>query len=467
MAPTRRALGLAVLALSLLGSRAAAGPDARSFRPDANGDLERRLPLDGARRHASEPPREAQRPKGGFQLGLDGRHGYDADTYLATGIDNTEMRALLESLGAVLVTLVSFEAADLQGLDALFIAQPYTQNDGDGYTASEIAAIQAFVQQGGSLLVHAEGGSGGDELMANLNELVAPWGVAFAASPSLASGHVVRDFLPHPLTTGITEFGVDYIRPLVTLGPPAVDITSGTGPDDVIAALDSADGAGCVVFLGDMSCWHGATGGSDYPITALDNQAMLENVTRHFMSAECSSVAPCVAVAALTGPAELCEGEAFTLDASGSAVPGCPEALEYRWLRDGAEVEPWSDAATLGQVAELDATYGVEVRCPSDPGCVDEAEHPLLVVPDEPPPALPNLLLAFKQPDAILFTWEDTGVFEHHLRRHSDPRFDRASSALVGAVQDVELLVPGELTRPPDLIFYLVFGANCAGTEEL
>jgi PKD repeat protein len=85
----------------------------------------------------------------------------------------------------------------------------------------------------------------------------------------------VRGFVPHPVTDGITSIGVDFQRPLLSMRSPAVDLTLGSGADDILAAVWGQQGAGNVVLISDVSLWGNAT---DRSIDFGDNRLLLLNI---------------------------------------------------------------------------------------------------------------------------------------------------------------------------------------------
>jgi hypothetical protein len=213
-------------------------------------------------------------------IGIDSRDGEDASAILATGNDFDTFRDTITELGYTIIPISSFEAADLVGLDSLILKQPNSYYSPTGFSASEISAIHAFVNGGGGLVVHAEGGSGSETYFSNVNSLVSPYGVIYADSATEASGHTITDLVAHPVTEGVTMFGVDYQRQFISITSPAVDLTIGSGPDDALAVINGVGGAGNVVLLTDSSLWSDLGAGSDRPITFGDNQLLLKNIVQ-------------------------------------------------------------------------------------------------------------------------------------------------------------------------------------------
>ncbi|MGD8500905.1 MAG: PEP-CTERM sorting domain-containing protein [Phycisphaerales bacterium] len=211
-------------------------------------------------------------------IGIDSRHGVLDSATLGAGDAFGTFRRAITALGHTIMPLSSFETADLAGLDTLVLNHAYSQNNPAGYSASEISAIHVFVNGGGGLVVHAEGGYGSDAYVDNLNILVSPYGVTYAASATEESGHTITDLAVHPVTNGVTMFGVDYQRREISITAPAIDLTIGSGPDDALAVVDGVGGAGNVVLLSDTSMWSNPGAGSDRSLTFGDNQLLLENI---------------------------------------------------------------------------------------------------------------------------------------------------------------------------------------------
>ncbi len=222
---------------------------------------------------------------GAAVIGLDEIHHNDPSESLATGSNFAQMRSIITAEGNTIVPLTSFNASDLAGLDAAFFTIHFGaagQSDGHPYSASEISAIQAFVGSKAVFLSDTSlwgvstgadrdlgsgnnatllrnvlsfvGGGGGVFLadaangfdVANFNDLVSPYGVTYASSPTDGSGRTVSGFVPHPLTQGVTQLGVDFQLPM-TVTAPALDLTTGGGQDNVLAVYTPEPAAPAVL----------------------------------------------------------------------------------------------------------------------------------------------------------------------------------------------------------------------------
>jgi len=207
-------------------------------------------------------------------IGVDNVHGFDSDAFLASGTELSSFRATITGAGHTIVPLTSFSAAALSGVDAVIIRNPYASNAHTAFTAGETTAIRAladknavflddvsiwrndgsgadhpigfgdnqlllqnilsFISGGGALFL---GENGGGFEIGSMNDLIAPYGASFATSTSDASGLIVDGFVPHPVTVGLQQIGVDFHLPLTVTGP-AIDLTTGTGNQNVLAVFN-------------------------------------------------------------------------------------------------------------------------------------------------------------------------------------------------------------------------------------
>jgi hypothetical protein len=213
----------------------------------------------------------------------------DGSDNLGTGCNFDAFRTTIVELGHEILLKYSFETGDLQNLDALIVGQPYKQNPQAGFSPSEIMAIDTFVRNGDGLIVIADGGVGSDEMVDNLNSLVAPFGVVYASTATEGSGYDITNLVSHPVTAGVDIFGVDYQRRLSIIGSPTIDLTIGSGADDALAVVCGVGRAGNVVLVSDMM-WPDPDVGSDRHITFGDNQLLLENIIQYTVPEPASMV---------------------------------------------------------------------------------------------------------------------------------------------------------------------------------
>jgi hypothetical protein len=213
-------------------------------------------------------------------IGLDSRNGMYDSTIFATGDEYDTFRATITSLGHTIVPVSSFETEDLVGLDCLMLKQPYSVNSPAGFSDSEISAIHDFVDTSGGLVVHAEGGSGSEDFVDNLNSLVSPYGVVYADMATANSGVAITGLVAHPVTNGVTMIGVDYQRKLISITSPAIDMTIKSGEYNVLAVVNGIGGAGNIVMLSDTTLWKDPEAGSNYSIISGNNRLLLENIVQ-------------------------------------------------------------------------------------------------------------------------------------------------------------------------------------------
>ncbi len=212
--------------------------------------------------------------KGGLIIGVDNRFPAP-DSSFASSSSFDEFRAELSSGGNTIVPLSSFLAADLAALDFLVINQPYRGFGAVTLSVQEIADIHDFVsgnfvafgdasmfsdtgagsdrdisfgdnrqlltnavdfvgQRAGSAMFFGDGATGANH--DDLSALVAPYGLTYSTSLHNGNGITLTpDFVPHPVTQGVTTIGMD-LRRLLTTQAPAVDLTVGSGTFDFVAA---------------------------------------------------------------------------------------------------------------------------------------------------------------------------------------------------------------------------------------
>jgi hypothetical protein len=181
-------------------------------------------------------------------------------------------RAALINAGHTLSNLPgspgAITGAALAGHDVFF-----TGTLDQSYTASEIQALQSYVDAGGCVLVTHDGGWSSDDATPSVNTFLSPYGMQMAGGATYASGVVVTGFVDHCLTDGVQTLGLDYVRELSVINAPAVDLT--TGSVEILAVYENN---GSVAVLGDDTLWSDPGGTTDYDITDYDNQAVLLNL---------------------------------------------------------------------------------------------------------------------------------------------------------------------------------------------
>lgn len=215
----------------------------------------------------------------GKKIGIDAVNGSNGDNILYDGSNFDEFRTKIDSMGHTLVPVYSFMYDELSEVDMLIVKQPYPDTNPNGFLPDMIDSIHKFVEiKAGGLLIMAEVGVYDDDLEANFNDLVNPYGVSLDSGPSENNGHTITDFLNHPVTEGITSIGVDGQRRITSFADPAVDLTTGSGADDFIAAIFGGMGHGNVVIISDTTIWKDTGLTTDRDFGFDDNELLLENV---------------------------------------------------------------------------------------------------------------------------------------------------------------------------------------------
>ena len=214
----------------------------------------------------------------GETIGIDDRGGGGANDQLGSGADFSEWRAAIEGLGHTIVPLSGFTAADLAGLDAVFLRQPAWV--GIALGATEVADLLAFNAAGGGLWLMGEGGFSTTTTVGSFNQLATPLGVTYSPLVFDALGLAVSAFVAHEVTNGVVSYGVDFHRPMSSVAP-VLDLTTFIGNEDVLCVRDGTGGAGNVAFTDDTSCWTNAAVGADFGIESVSNRILLENVVAY------------------------------------------------------------------------------------------------------------------------------------------------------------------------------------------
>lgn len=220
-------------------------------------------------------------------IGLDAVHAAGTPESLGEGWWYANMRMELEAAGYSLQMLHDFKPESLAACDSIFVAQArYIDNM---FSAEEIVNIHAYVEGGKGLLTFAEGGYSTHATTNNLNDLLAPYGVAVNSVPTSGNGYLVNGFVSHPVTSGIESIGLDYQRRLISITAPAIDLTLGSEENDMLAVVDGINGSGNVVIMSDMAPF-GFSSHGDTDIHQHDNLQLLMNVSGYVTVPEPSTV---------------------------------------------------------------------------------------------------------------------------------------------------------------------------------
>lgn len=276
-------------------------------------------------------------PASAARIGLDAVNGPGSTPInkFGFGANFEEFRATVLGLGHEIVPLTSFLPADLVGLDAVLVAQPY---DAQFISVAERQAIRQFVEAGGGLVLVADGGTNAQ--VETFDLLAAEFGCEY--DPSIGVNPVgtqVDAPLLHPTTLGVGSFGVDFHRPLITISSPAVDLTSGRGAQDTLAVIDRFLGGGNVVLLTDADAFRNGTS-NQFDIDSLDNRRLVETVVT-FVTAPTDPilVPPAPGVAGRTNRLAVANGDpgslvVFALGVTGGVTPtGCGASLAIAGAR--------------------------------------------------------------------------------------------------------------------------------------
>ncbi len=206
-----------------------------------------------------------------FRVGLDAIHGNDGNDSLFAGSDFVTFRSVVTDGGDLVEPLVTFDAAELQGVNAVVIKQPYWP---DTISDSVVSALTAFVAGGGGLLVIADGGTYAQ--VSNINKVASVFGVRFSSNEEWLNGIGAIALGSHPVMNGVSAFGVVYGLPMSQVNAPAVSISQPA----VLAAADGIAPAGNVILIGDSTVWSNSPN-APYDIDDWDSQQLLRNVIAH------------------------------------------------------------------------------------------------------------------------------------------------------------------------------------------
>lgn len=221
---------------------------------------------------------------GKLQLGIDATHGPLGQAALAS---YSGLQGVIGSQGYSLSTISSGFESSLDNLDVLLLISP-----SQSFSASEMAAIQAFVLSGRKLIVTGEWAGYGGFDAAAANQMLSPLGLQFGADTLREGGSGFLDvtrFETHPITSGLKELKF-YQSGSVRLGeggkgtllartaPESFQIVSNTGSFGVVLA--GTYGSGKVILVGDSSCWSSedSDGNGTPNLAEADNRKLFEQI---------------------------------------------------------------------------------------------------------------------------------------------------------------------------------------------
>lgn len=209
-------------------------------------------------------------------IGIDALHLLNPEDNLFDGTDYHDFRQTIVDLGHTIHPLYSFEASDLDGLDAIILRIPidpmFQDLEFPEFTKSEIGAIHSFVNRKAVFLsdnsIWADAGVGdrpidfgnnrlllsnavdwishgggglflgdyaGGEILTNFNDLVAQYGIRYTLNERDPMGKTITNLAPHSVTSGVNSIGVDYHVPMY-VASPARDLT-GLGEGQAVLAV--------------------------------------------------------------------------------------------------------------------------------------------------------------------------------------------------------------------------------------
>jgi hypothetical protein len=222
-------------------------------------------------------------------IGIDARsRGGNADN-LWTGEALDTFRSRISALGHTTVQVTSFRSAQLDGLDALILVNPFRASE--RWSNAEIADIRSAVVHRMNLVIIGEiasnVGVGGDRtesdvVLDQLNALAGTYGVQYARFTD--NGRMVGGFIQHALTSGLNAccnpgITVHNYRKLIQMQPPSLNLTTGSEEsDNVLAVVNTTPCGGGVAFLADLSTWWDADYLLNVGLGEQNNSRLLDNV---------------------------------------------------------------------------------------------------------------------------------------------------------------------------------------------
>lgn len=177
---------------------------------------------------------------------------------------------ILQTAGFTVTTTNLFVTANIAGAGAL-----YTGSVDVGFTAQEIADVQAYVNAGGGLVIQRDWAG----FYPAADPLAAAFGVTYNTGPFGPSqvGSAVNMTLGHPIWNGpagsVTTY--DQVLSSSVIGATGIGVHS-TAPAEVAIAVTTF-GAGRVVFLTDQNAWDDF-GDPTTPTPGSNNAIVWENI---------------------------------------------------------------------------------------------------------------------------------------------------------------------------------------------
>lgn len=210
--------------------------------------------------------------------------GRQAEEALA---DYQGLQQLLSQQGYQLISSADLLNA-LQQLDVLILLSP-----SQPFSVEESSAIQAFVRQGGKLILSAEWAGFNGFLSSAANQLLQPFQLRFGMDTLRQGGHgfvTISQFINHPITQGLNQIQIyqagsvevlnsDPLAQILARSPEdSFRILNNSGAFGVVAA--TAYGTGKVIAISDTSLWSDtdSDGSGSSNLNSADNRRLLEQI---------------------------------------------------------------------------------------------------------------------------------------------------------------------------------------------
>ena len=214
-------------------------------------------------------------------IGLDARSAAGENFDFATASVYSQMRSVLEAQGHTIVSIDSWNAGTLAGVDAVLMRE--ANRPLGAYTAAEAAAIDAFNAAGGGVAFFADGGWESNSLAGSNNLIANVLGAELGPSANNPNGLLVTGFFPSPIFDGIDSWGTDFVRQISLGGAiPGVDLTIDGGDSDLAISRDGVGGRGNSAVFGDAS-WMLTSGAGDFDLGSLQNEQIFENLINYLL----------------------------------------------------------------------------------------------------------------------------------------------------------------------------------------
>ncbi|MEM1423251.1 MAG: hypothetical protein AAGH64_04535 [Planctomycetota bacterium] len=214
----------------------------------------------------------------GGVIALDARVGAGEGRDFASNVQFATMRQTLEDMGHTVVGVTSYDADTLAGVDVLLTREAFRA--ADQFTQQDADDIAAFNASGGGVGYFADGGFDSNGLIGTNNLVANALGADLVGNAFAPNGLLLTGFVDHPVTAGIDEWGLDFVRRVDAL-PGSIDLTIDGGQSDLLVARDGVGGAGNAFVMGDVSWLQ--DGIADFPLSSVDNLAAFGNVVDYLL----------------------------------------------------------------------------------------------------------------------------------------------------------------------------------------